>query len=292
VVCAAFTNPSIHVLMPIDTGLDAYNAHNVVESLATLARDYNRTVIFTIHQPRSNIVALFDELLVLARGRVVYSGAFAKCHAYLEQIGHPCPPGFNIADYLIDLTSQPAESATQTQFEPPMPSLVDNGNVRDQEQGLRPPPVRQASGASGSGSEGAEENVELGTNRRKQGKAASIASTIRKRTSKLFGSSTEEAAPLPPLLAELINAYANSDLARETMAETANGHGLPDVQVETDMVKGRNRASLWTQFRILSGRAFKNLYRDPALLATHYIAAFILACRCPAQFSQTRTNEL
>lgn len=83
-----------------DIGLDSYNAFNVVECLVTLARNYNRTVVFTIHQPRSNIVALFDQLILLAQGKLVYSGALAQCQAYFEHIGHPCPPGFNIGDYL------------------------------------------------------------------------------------------------------------------------------------------------------------------------------------------------
>ncbi len=81
-------------------GLDAYNAYNVIESLVSLARNYNRTVVFTIHQPRSNIVALFDQLVLLAQGRLVYAGEFAKCQPYFDSIGQHCPPGFNIADYL------------------------------------------------------------------------------------------------------------------------------------------------------------------------------------------------
>jgi ABC-type multidrug transport system ATPase subunit len=81
-------------------GLDAYNALSVVDSLVSLARDYNRTVVFTIHQPRSNIVSLFDKLVLLSHGKMIYSGDTAKCHEYLENIGKPCPPGFNIADYL------------------------------------------------------------------------------------------------------------------------------------------------------------------------------------------------
>lgn len=85
-----------------NTGLDAYNAFNVIDSLVSLARNYNRTVIFTIHQPRSNIVALFDQLLLLARGRVVYSGDISKCHEFLSDIGRTCPPGFNLADYLSE----------------------------------------------------------------------------------------------------------------------------------------------------------------------------------------------
>jgi ABC-type multidrug transport system ATPase subunit len=81
-------------------GLDSFNAYNVVESLVALAHDYNRTVVFTIHQPRSNIVALFDQLVLLAKGRTVYSGPFEQCQSYFSSIGFACPPGFNIADYL------------------------------------------------------------------------------------------------------------------------------------------------------------------------------------------------
>ena len=86
-------------------GLDAYNAFNVIDSLFSLARNYNRTVVFTIHQPRSNIVSLFDQLLLLAHGRMVYSGAVEKCHEFLSDINRPCPPGFNLADYLSNTFS-------------------------------------------------------------------------------------------------------------------------------------------------------------------------------------------
>jgi hypothetical protein len=67
-----------------------------------LARDYKRTVIFTIHQPRSNIVSMFDHLIVLSMGKMVYSGEFSRCQEYFTSIGEPCPPGFNIADFLSE----------------------------------------------------------------------------------------------------------------------------------------------------------------------------------------------
>lgn len=101
-------------------GLDSYNAQSVIESLSNLARTYNRTVILTIHQPRSGIVALFDELIVLAKGRCVWAGPMRSIAAprlvdgadgetesevqgvgeWLERIGRGCPVGFNMADYL------------------------------------------------------------------------------------------------------------------------------------------------------------------------------------------------
>ena len=90
-------------------GLDSYNAFNVVESLVNLARNYKRTVIFTIHQPRSNIVALFDQLVLLAMGKLVYSGPFAngRCFSYFEEKGWKCPEGFNMADFLSKMKFRP-----------------------------------------------------------------------------------------------------------------------------------------------------------------------------------------
>lgn len=112
IACELVTSPSIIFLDEPTSGLDAYNAYNVVECLVTLAKNYKRTVIFTIHQPRSNIVALFDRLILLAQGKTVYSGSFAQCQGYFDSIGYECPVGFNIADYLVDLTMHAGNSQT------------------------------------------------------------------------------------------------------------------------------------------------------------------------------------
>lgn len=87
------------------SGLDSYNAYNVIECLVSLARNYQRTVVITIHQPRSNIFALFDKLLLLAGGKVIYSGIANEAVDHFSKLGFVCPLGFNIADYLVDLVS-------------------------------------------------------------------------------------------------------------------------------------------------------------------------------------------
>ena len=119
IACELVTSPSILFLDEPTSGLDSHNAYNVVECLVNLARTYNRTVVFTIHQPRSNIVALFDQLVLLAKGRTVYSGPFSRCQHYFDSIGYPCPPGFNIADYLVDLTMHAVnEQLSSSGFDP------------------------------------------------------------------------------------------------------------------------------------------------------------------------------
>jgi hypothetical protein len=137
-----------------------------------------------------------------------------------------------------------------------------------------------------------------------------VSSYIRKKASDIFGRGNGEGssgdAELKPKLASLVEAYRESDIAkglreeREEMRRAAasstgtgtpHGNGgngaartisseLPDVAVETQLLRGRKRASWGTQFRILSGRAFKNLYRDPALLTAHYVSSIALACEC------------
>lgn len=104
IACELVTSPLILFLDEPTSGLDSYNARNVVELLVKLSRDFNRTIVFTIHQPRSNIVSLFDKLVLLSEGDLVYSGDMIKCNDFFRKNGYQCPLGYNIADYLIDVT--------------------------------------------------------------------------------------------------------------------------------------------------------------------------------------------
>ena len=111
---------------------------------------------------------------------------------------------------------------------------------------------------------------------------------IKRKTSRLLEAiapgTTHVDAPLPPKLAALVDAFRNSEIATELKSEIAEAERegsqhqqLPDVALENSLTRGRQRASWGTQFTILSGRAFKNLYRNPALLAAHYISAIAVA---------------
>ena len=44
-----------------------------------------------IHQPSSEIFTLFDNLLLLSKGRIVYLGPAVKAVPHFASIGHPCP---------------------------------------------------------------------------------------------------------------------------------------------------------------------------------------------------------
>lgn len=55
------------------TGLDSFMALNVVQTLKNMAHA-GKTVICTIHQPSSELFAMFDKLLLMAEGRIAFLG--------------------------------------------------------------------------------------------------------------------------------------------------------------------------------------------------------------------------
>ncbi|KAK4693851.1 hypothetical protein P7C71_g3623, partial [Lecanoromycetidae sp. Uapishka_2] len=97
-------NPSVLFLDEVTTGLDASTAFQLISTLKTLAES-GRTIVCTIHQPRSEIWNLFDDILLLAGGSPLYSGIAAKCVPYFENMGYVLPPFVNPAEYLIDLAA-------------------------------------------------------------------------------------------------------------------------------------------------------------------------------------------
>ncbi|KAF2878078.1 ABC transporter-like protein [Massariosphaeria phaeospora] len=98
------SNPSLLWLDEPTTGLDSTSAYQVVKTLQYLARK-GRTIIVTIHQPRSEIWNLFDNIILLTKGCPAYAGSAKECLPYFASQGHEVPPFTNPAEYLIDIVS-------------------------------------------------------------------------------------------------------------------------------------------------------------------------------------------
>lgn len=93
-------NPAILFLDEPTSGLDTYTAFMAIKILHGLAQR-GHTVITTIHQPSSEIFHLFDDLLILAHGRILYFGPAAESVAYFSRLGYKCPQYTNPADYFF-----------------------------------------------------------------------------------------------------------------------------------------------------------------------------------------------
>ncbi|EAR86554.2 lipid transporter family ABC domain protein (macronuclear) [Tetrahymena thermophila SB210] len=97
------SNPDVIFLDEPTSGLDSFTAYNVIDVLQKYAREQNKNIICTIHQPSSEIFMKFDNLLLLVEGQFIYQGPCSKVIEYFAQIGFQCPFQSNPADYLMSI---------------------------------------------------------------------------------------------------------------------------------------------------------------------------------------------
>lgn len=98
-------DPAVLIVDEVTSGLDAATANNVVQGLKSIAES-GRTVILTLHQPRSDIYHLLDNVVVLAKGgKMIYAGPRKQVEPIFSTQGFTIPEYFNPADFLLDVVS-------------------------------------------------------------------------------------------------------------------------------------------------------------------------------------------
>ena len=97
------TEPRVLLLDEPLSGLDAFTALSIMDVLLGLAHE-GRTLIVTIHQPRSDLFANFGNIMLLARGgHPVYAGPATQMLPHFAAQGYDCPRHVNPADFALDL---------------------------------------------------------------------------------------------------------------------------------------------------------------------------------------------
>lgn len=105
------TKPALVFLDEPTSGLDSFSAVQLCQVLKKVA-NAGASVLFTIHQPSSEIFNSFDSLILMNMGRVMYQGPTHDVPNFFGQRGHPNPPNFNPADWIM----QVAQSVTMEQL--------------------------------------------------------------------------------------------------------------------------------------------------------------------------------
>lgn len=93
-------NPSILIMDEPTSGLDTYTAFSLIKNLKDLTNT-GRSIITTIHQPSSDIFNMFDELVLVSKGKIIYQGPREDVLPYFEQFGYKCPIYSNPGDFLF-----------------------------------------------------------------------------------------------------------------------------------------------------------------------------------------------
>lgn len=85
------------------TGLDSYQALQIITLLNEIKKD--RNILFTIHQPRSAIVNLLENVIFISEGQLVFLGKMNNLLSHLENLGFDCGINYNPVDFMLDLIS-------------------------------------------------------------------------------------------------------------------------------------------------------------------------------------------
>ncbi|MCO5548700.1 hypothetical protein L7F22_002159 [Adiantum nelumboides] len=86
------------------SGLDSTTALRIVHMMQKISQ-VGRTVVTTIHQPSSRIFHMFDKLILLSGGHMLYFGKASTVMEYFSSIGFSPQIAMNPADFLLDLAS-------------------------------------------------------------------------------------------------------------------------------------------------------------------------------------------
>lgn len=98
--------PSIVLLDEPTSGLDAFSAEQVCQVLKKVAVEQNTCVLFTIHQPSADVFMLFDRVMVMNRGSMMYFGKTSNVKIDFADNGYPIKDGFNAAEWMLKIAQE------------------------------------------------------------------------------------------------------------------------------------------------------------------------------------------
>ncbi|MCO5567750.1 hypothetical protein L7F22_021444 [Adiantum nelumboides] len=102
--CEILINPSLLFLDEPTSGLDSTIALRIVQILQGFSK-VGRSVVTTIHQPSSRLFHMFDNLILLSEGHIVYFGEAQAAMEYFSSIQLRPLIAMNPADFLLDVAN-------------------------------------------------------------------------------------------------------------------------------------------------------------------------------------------
>lgn len=87
----------------ISTGLDSSTTFQIVNSLRQSIHILNGTAVISLLQPAPETYDLFDDIILLSDGQIVYQGPRENVLEFFECIGFKCPERKGVADFLQEV---------------------------------------------------------------------------------------------------------------------------------------------------------------------------------------------
>ncbi|KAL4433696.1 hypothetical protein ABPG75_000137 [Micractinium tetrahymenae] len=89
----------------ISTGLDSATTHDIVKALRTVARYTRDTQLVALLQPPPETLELFDDVMVLSSGKIIFHGPRELVLSFFEGLGFACPERKGVAEFLQEVST-------------------------------------------------------------------------------------------------------------------------------------------------------------------------------------------
>ncbi|KAI8569217.1 hypothetical protein RHMOL_Rhmol02G0261700 [Rhododendron molle] len=90
----------------ISTGLDSSTTFQIVNCMKQMVHIMDVTMIISLLQPAPETYDLFDDIILLSEGQIVYQGPRDNILEFFEFMGFKCPERKGVADFLQEVTSK------------------------------------------------------------------------------------------------------------------------------------------------------------------------------------------
>ncbi|GLJ44148.1 hypothetical protein SUGI_0920890 [Cryptomeria japonica] len=90
----------------ISTGLDSSTTFQIVKYLRQSVHALDGTAVISLLQPAPETFELFDDIILLSEGQIVYQGPRQHVLEFFESLGFRCPERKAVADFLQEVTSR------------------------------------------------------------------------------------------------------------------------------------------------------------------------------------------
>lgn len=88
----------------ISTGLDSSTTFQIINSLRQSIHILGGTALIALLQPAPETYDLFDDILLLSDGQMVYQGPRENVLEFFESMGFKCPERKGVADFLQEVS--------------------------------------------------------------------------------------------------------------------------------------------------------------------------------------------
>ena len=90
----------------ISTGLDSSTTFQIINSIKQSIHIFRKSALISLLQPPPETFELFDDVILLAEGHIVYQGPREHVLEFFEFMGFRCPQRKGVADYLQEVSKE------------------------------------------------------------------------------------------------------------------------------------------------------------------------------------------